>query len=333
MKKIPVSLIVDDPAPVISVYYTHCNPKITRDGREMIRNVPNSIFLDFCRVVSRRGIKGKFSVVPMPGNEGDIINGINGVDKKDLDEWMDALKKYLAPNFAIGPEMLTHNLAVDLETGKALDKNERDFAMDKDRTVLTPYVAKALDILKRAGIDSCGVTSPWDFGIEVEDEYVRSISDAVKEVYGKDNSWYFLRSLRNTPNAKPWVAYEDGERTVVSIPATLKDHTWQTINTTKNDDEFIRSVADLIINDDATAGEMIDVLNSGGYPILLAHWQSLVSNGLATGIRVLDLVAERINRNLSDRVEWMSFEQIMDLVIADKKSFPKPDFDNIIKFL
>ena len=177
------------------------------------------------------------------------------------------------------------------------------------------------------------MTSPWDFGIEVEDEYVRYISDAVKEVYGKDNSWYFLRSLRNTPNAKPWVAYEDGERTVVSIPATLKDHTWQTINTTKNDDEFIRSVADQIINDDATAGEMIDVLNSGGYPILLAHWQSLVSNGLATGIRVLDLVAERINRNLSDRVEWMSFEQIMDLVIADKKSFPKPDFDNIIKFL
>ena len=103
MKKIPVSLIVDDPAPVISVYYTHCNPKITRDGREMIRNVPNSIFLDFCRVVSRRGIKGKFSVVHMPGNEGDIINGINGVDKKDLDEWMDALKKYLYQNFSFFP--------------------------------------------------------------------------------------------------------------------------------------------------------------------------------------------------------------------------------------
>ena len=32
MKKIPVTLIIDDPAPVISVYYTHCDPKITKDG-------------------------------------------------------------------------------------------------------------------------------------------------------------------------------------------------------------------------------------------------------------------------------------------------------------
>ena len=68
------------------------------------------------------------------------------------------------------------------------------------------------------------------------------------------------------------------------------------------------------------------VLESGGWPILIAHWQSLMSNGLGTGIRVLDKIAGRINRNLSGSVEWMSFEEIQKLVISDKKSYPKPVF-------
>ena len=41
--------------------------------------------LDFCEVMERHGIKGKFSVVPMPGNQGDIINGLKGVSKEELE--------------------------------------------------------------------------------------------------------------------------------------------------------------------------------------------------------------------------------------------------------
>ena len=326
MKKVPISLIVDDPAPVISVYYQHAGTAVTADGRPLVPTYSNDLFFRFCDVVQTRGLKGKFSVVPMPGNKGDLVRGLEGVRQEDLEAWLEGVKTRLMPAFSVGPEMLTHHKAVDLSTGAALPMNERDWASDKDRTALTPYIAKALSLLKEAGISSVGVTSPWDFGIEVEAEYERSILDAVTQVSGSDRAWFFLRGLRDRPNAKPWVALEDGGRTLVSIPATLRDRLWPTIDTPRTDREYIMQMAEQLISEDGTSGEILQVLNSGSYPILIAHWQCLMSNGLGTGVEVLDEIARRINLHLSDRVEWRSFEEILDLVVADKENYPKPEF-------
>ncbi|MBQ5791252.1 MAG: hypothetical protein IIW19_00905, partial [Clostridia bacterium] len=80
------------------------------------------------------------------------------------------------------------------------------------------------------------------------------------------------------------------------------------------------------ITADGKSGDVVDVLETGGYPILISHWQSLMSNGLGTGLKIMEEVGRRIKLHLSDRVEWMSFEQIMELVIADKAAYPKPVF-------
>lgn len=325
--KTPISLIIDDPAPIISVYHEHARSRTTADGRPIIPTFSNELLFKFCSVVKARGIKGKFSVVPMPGNKGDIVNGLEGVSDSELKEWLDTVKNDLIPAFTIGPEMLTHHKAVNLADGTAYDLKERDWAATQDRSTLTPYIAKALSILKEAGFNPIGVTSPWDFGIEVEDEYEASISKAVCEVSGSQVAWFFLRGLRDTPNAKPWVALEEEGRVLVSIPATTRDKFWQTINSTDESDEYISKIADELITLDGKSGEIIRVLETGGYPILITHWQSLMSNGLGTGIRALDEVARRINLLLSDKVEWLSFEEIMNIVLADKKSFPKPHFE------
>lgn len=324
MKKVPVSIIIDDPAPGISVYYTHHRfGRKTDDGRDVIEYFPNSMLFEFCDIVERYGIKGKFSVVPCPGNRGDIVNGIEGVSDEDRTKWLDTVKKRIVPSFGIGPEMLTHNKAVDLKTGEAMSMREVEWSNTQDRTTLTPYIAKALSVLKEAGFESCGVTSPWHFGRDVEDEYCVAISKAVYDVFGKKNAWYFCRSLRDTPSAKPWVAYEEAGRTLVAVPATTGDYIWQTINTTRTDDEFISSVADNLITKDGREGEIIRVLETGGYPTLITHWQSLASNGLFTGLRVLDEIGRRIKEHLSERVEWMSVEEIMEMVVANKSEYPK----------
>lgn len=327
MKKIPISLIIDDPAPVVSVYHAHHDTGFTRDGRPILEYVPNELFFTFCEIVRRHGLKGKFSVVPMPGNRGDIINGIDGADENDVAAWLNGVRESLCPAFSVGPEMLTHNKAVDLATGQALPMNERDWASVQTEETLTPYVAKALSILREAGFAPLGVTSPWNFGIEVETDYVKAISNAVLQVCGSKSAWYFLRSRRDVPDAKPWVAYDDGDRCVVSIPATARDHFWQTIDTTQADDAFVSRVADEIITTDGKTGELIDILNRNGMPILITHWQSLVSNGLGTGLRALDEVATRIERNFGDALEWMSFEEILTMVLANKEQYPKPDFN------
>lgn len=320
-----MSLIVDDPAPIISVYYEHAASRTTSDGRPLIPTYPNEMLDRFCDIVEKHGIKGKYSVIPMPGNKGDIVNGLEGVSRDDLDEWLDTVKARLVPYFSICPEMLTHHKAVDLATGGALPMNERDWASTQDRTALIPYISRALAILKDAGFSPIGVTSPWDFGIEVEDEYEQSISRAVLDTCGSNEAWFFLRQLRNVPKAKPWVALSEEGRTLVAIPGTLKDCNWQTINCPDTSDEYVSRAADEILTEDGKSGEFVRVLESGGYPIMLMHWQGLMSNGLGTGLRILDEVARRINLHYSDKVEWMSFEEIMRLVVDNPADHPIPD--------
>lgn len=320
MKRLPISLIIDDPAPVVSVYYTHLGKTVTEDGRPLLEYVPNSLLDAFCDVVERNGIKGKYSVIPMPGNRGDIVNGIDNVDMALVKEWIDTVQKRLVPAFTVGPEMLTHNWAVDLATGKAMDLNERDWASTQDRTTLTPYITRALELLRDAGFDAFGVTSPWDFGIEVEDEYAAAISKAVYDVTGRKEAWYFLRGLRDTPNAKAWIQLEEEGRTLVAIPATTFDRFWQTINCDDTSDAYVSYIADQLITADGKDGQIIRALEMNAWPIFIAHWQSLVSNGLGTGIRALDEVGKRIRMHLSDRVEWMSFEEIMHYTIAEHRA-------------
>ena len=326
MPKVPISLIIDDPAPVVSVYHSHSKSPVTKDGRPILEFVPNAFLDTFCDIVQRHGIRGKFSVVPMPGNRGDILNGLEGVDPALVTQWLDTVKSRLIPAFTVGPEMLTHNKAIDLATGKALPQLEYQWAAHQNKETLIPYIARSLAILQAAGFDAFGVTSPWSFGIEVEEDYTEAISQAVFQVTGKQTAWYFLRSLRNVPNAKPWVALDKDGRCVVSIPATTDDVIWDSIDTTDESEDYVNQRADLLLTADGKGGAITRVLETGGWPILITHWQSLVSNGLGTGMRILDTVCSRINRHLADRTEWMSFSQIMEQVAANKASYPMPDF-------
>lgn len=324
--KRPISLIIDDPAPRVFVYYEHAERRVTADGRPLLDQVPNSFLRDFCDVAERFGLRGKYSVVPMPGGRGDIVNGIPGFPESEIREWLDTVRERVAPRFSICPEMLTHAKAVDLKTGGFLEMNEKQWASTQNAAALTPYIARALDLLRQASLPVSGVTSPWDFGIEVEPEYVKAISAAFDQVCGRKDCWYFLRSLRHVKNALPWVALNEEGRRVVSVPATASDCFWQTMDTTEASPEYISRIADNLITADGTAGEIIDVMDGGGWPILIAHWQSLFSNGLGTGLKALAEVARRIEANLSDRVEWMSSEEIMRLVLEHPERYPAPAF-------
>ena len=324
--KTPISLIIDDPAPRVFVYYEHAEKRVTADGRPLLNEVPNAFLLAFCDVAERFGLRGKFSVVPMPGGRGDIVNGIPGFPDGEIRQWLDIVRRRVAGRFSICPEMLTHAKAVDLSTGGFLEMNEKVWASTQDASTLTPYIARALSLLRQAALPATGVTSPWDFGIEVESEYVKAIAAAFEQVYGRKDSWYFLRARRHVAGALPWVALNEGGRRVVSVPATATDHFWQTMDTTDTSSEYVSWIADHLITADGTAGEIIDIMAGGGWPILIAHWQSLFSNGLGTGLKALAEVARRVEVHLSGRVTWMSSEEIMNLVLEDPERYPTPAF-------
>ena len=93
------------------------------------------------------------------------------------------------------------------------------------------------------------------------------------------------------------------------------------MDTPETGEALVKHVADAYISEDGKSGDIIKALELGAYPILCTHWQSLFSNGLFTGLAALDEVGKRIKEHLSDRVEWVSFEELLQEVVNNKEQY------------
>jgi hypothetical protein len=132
-------------------------------------------------------------------------------------------------------------------------------------------------------------------------------------VNGRNFSWYFLH-VKEDPAVRPWVAHKDGEATLVSIPACSDDLLWDTIwKHAGRDRSLIDSLADQYLTGDGRGGKIRRVLDAGGWPVFVIHWQSLYSNGTETGLAVLDTVAGRVNGALAGEAEWKTCLEIAAL--------------------
>jgi hypothetical protein len=313
--KKPIALLVDDSCPLIHVYRhhwedVHKRSPTTSDGRPLLDIVPN-LFLDrFCDVVNRHGMAGKFSIVPAPAGKGDIVHGIQGFDSTLTREWLDTAQRRLHNRFDFTPEGLTHNLAVDLRTGAFINHGESEWSQTQNRKTLTPYLIRQLELFKQAGLDATGITSCWVFGQQVEAEYISAIATAQQAVYQRNFSWYFLHIWHHYPDSRPYIAFARDGTVLVAINSTVDDYFWDTINSPRTDDGYIESITDQLLTTDGKHGAIRNVLDAGGWPILMTHWQSFFSNGLETGLRVLDVLGQRVSSTLDQEVEWLSCSEL-----------------------
>lgn len=309
--KTPISLIIDDPAPLVSVYYHHNLTHKTQDGRDLPKTVPVEFLERFADVAEKYGIAGKFSIIPVPGGVGRIDKPMPGILDEEVRRWIKIADQRLGKTFDFCPEINTHHNVWDIEKEVMLDVREDDWCDEQSAETLTPYIAYALQILKNVGIDATGVTSPWAFGQHNEEEYARAIGRAMEKVTGRKDSWYFLRSLYATPHARPWLSVTEGGRRVVAIPGTLPDHMWQTMDTPDTSEEYVSRVADTYITSDGEKGLIPEALAMDSWVIMTTHWQSQFAAGLGTGLRVLETVAGRVEKHLADKVEWTRFSELM----------------------
>ena len=142
------------------------------------------------------------------------------------------------------------------------------------------------------------------FAEKVEHEYAAAIAAAQMQVYGRKLSWYFLQ-LSDDFAVRPSVAYRDADSTVVSIPACSDDLLWDTIwKHAGKEPALVAALADQYLTADGKGGVIRKVIDGGGWPVFVIHWQTLFSNGAETGLAVLDTVAARVNRELAGEAEW-----------------------------
>jgi hypothetical protein len=307
---VPISLIIDDPAPLINVYWWHAaaaqktDSPVVKTGEPVARDVPLDFMRQFADVIERRGIRGKFSVLPYPAGLGKISEGWAGADRAALSEWIGIARSRVMPRMDICPEILTHARAVDLRTMTLLDEDERQWCTHQTAETLTPYIATALRWLNEVGLQATGVTSPWDFGRTVEPAYQRAVFDAMREVTGRMRTWYFLHANFEGTRFLSSVVLREGGGWLVSIVSQGNDFAWQTMDTLEQDDDYVSSIADLWLTADGRRGRLAELFHAGTPVVFHTHWQSLYSNGRRTGLRVLDEVGRRVQDAWGAGARW-----------------------------
>jgi len=308
--KIPICLDIDDHTPYVHVFYAHRSNHMTDDGRPLHEYVPYDFLTDFCEKVEKHGIKGKLSLVPMPcGDKGDILSGIKNVSERELKLWLDTVKERLCPNFDISPEMLTHAKTLNLLSGRFLEENEELWSRTQTRGTFTPYIARSVRMIRRAGIEVTGISSPWGFGWKADEEYRAAIALAMKQECGVNSAWYYGKGdgVNNPTFTEPIPGFR-----LAAVRTSVGDITWQTINSPRSDEEFILSVADAYISEDGQNGAVPELIRAKKPAVMLMHWQSLYSNGTRAGLCALDIIAGRINKHYGDITEWMTFSELMN---------------------
>ncbi len=324
-RSLPVTLIIDDPAPCINVFWWHVAERQKTDkptlksGEPVVRDVPVTFAAELAEVLRRRGIKGKFTVLPYPAGLGSIAQGLPGYPRADVDRWLAIVRREIAPRMDITPEILTHAKAIDLATHKLLAENEREWSTHQNVATLTPYIAEALQILKTVGLPASGVTSPWDFGSKVEREYQQAIMRAQQQVNGRRRSWYFLHQSGEL-SFQSKVVQRDRAGWLVSIVSQCPDVFWQTMETKDTSDKYVRSIADQLLTEDGQRGRAAELFRAGTPIVMLAHWQSLFSNGRKTGLRVLDEVGRRVQTAWGNRAHWVTCSELAEQIAAGSHS-------------
>ena len=311
--RIPISLVVDDGAPVNLIHYTH--PQMRS---EFV--VPNSFTRDFADLCIARGVKGKFSVVPMPCELGRLDKGLNYVSRAHVAGFLKIAREKIAPRFDITPEILTHSCAYNLKSGWTHHVFEDVWFERAGLDEMTDYIALALRILKNVGLPANGVTSPWSTGITREKAYAEAIARAQWRVHRRKFTWYFLHCLRPATARPPWVSWRRRKtgQTVVSVPATTGDMFWPTQSRISRGAAKAAADqgADALLTRDGRKGQVRELFDKKVPICLLTHWQSLFSDGHAAGLAGLARVLQRIETTFGDEVEWVTCSSLARMALA-----------------
>ena len=309
MSKLPVSLIIDDAGPV-NMFHFHAL------SQKHDLTIPPVFAMQFGKICQRLGVKGKFSVVPIPGGLGrlDRKENISNVDPDLIEAFVDITKKYISPNFSITSEILTHFLAWDLQNNRNSHKCEDEFVSTATAEEIADYVSLSIEILANLGLDPKGVTSPWATGIDNEDNYAKGIGMAFKRTLNADKCFYFLHSRDELKHPK--IMFDTPETgKVVSVPNNSADAFWETQrprSCAEARQNALKNI-DSLISEDGRTGKLRELFEEGSPLIMISHWQSLYSDGRGIGIEGFEYLMERVNRIFGKDTEWMTFEEIATL--------------------
>ena len=296
----PVSLMIDDSSPGEPIY--------------------SEFVEEFSRFVEETGVKGKFTVMPYTFPEA-LDQALRGERPARIRRLLEEVRRHIAPNFDITPEMLTHNPVVDLRTGGFVYPcvPEHIWSQGQDAETLAPYIARALRILKEVGLEATGVTSPANFGRDVEGEYARAVLEAQKQVNGRSLTWYFLHVEPEAGTVLPRLVLVDEARreAVVSITSGYGDYRRDPELEGRPISEKALRYADQYIAPDGGGGRLVELFRAGSYIIFHHHWWRMMEDR-RLGFEVLREVVGRMGEAFGEGIRWMRTSEVAEYWAASE---------------
>lgn len=116
----------------------------------------------FADLIEEFGIRGKYSFLPCPAGLGRIDRSVRGYENAELQELIAIHRERIAPRMDITPEVLTHTMVYDPESGALLPHAESAWlshlCATRNLEPLIRYLTHAFTILRNAGLPAHGVT-------------------------------------------------------------------------------------------------------------------------------------------------------------------------------
>ncbi len=318
--RVPLSFIIDDSTCLVNLAH-FCIPQFAevfpdrfrQDWRKLPREIPDSFVRKFGEWCREHGVKGKYSVVPYPACVGWVDREMPGWTRKELEESVKLVRDFLAPDWDIHPEMVTHTWVINTRTGRPYSKRSADFmenwgwSVDRSVDELADYAAYGLRILKNAGLYCEGLTTPGGYGSRALPQLSQSTLEACRDVYQTEIPHYFRHLYTDERSVVPRVEYASGletndPRCVVSIIGCTGDWFggW---------DGVTPGSVDRFITEDLQGGRLPEVIDRGEPAILVCHWPGIYYNGEELGFNIFKEVVRRVHAR-NNNLLWMKLAEI-----------------------
>ncbi|HEY7115811.1 MAG TPA: hypothetical protein VH475_04440 [Tepidisphaeraceae bacterium] len=321
--RVPLSFIIDDSTCLVNMGH-FCmpqfraawpqNPIYAKRWKDWPREIPDSFLREFGEFCAAQGVRGKYSLVPYPACVGWLDRDLPGWSRAELRDSLKLVRELMVPNWDITPEMITHTRVIDLKTGRPMAEMnpatmENSYPPQKQSAdELAAYIAYALRILKNCEIPCRGITTPGGFGNKCKSELSLAVRQAVTDVFDAEIPFYFKYISEGAESAQPRLEHvqaadTDSPRLVVNVPAGTGD--WF-----GNWDGDQPPQGQKYINDDATAGRMVELIQRREPAIMFGHWAGLYSNGSKRGFDACRKVILTVNQGFADRTVWMTTSEL-----------------------
>ena len=319
--RVPVGLIIDDSTCLVNLAH-FCIPQFhevfpdryPQPWKTLPREIPDAFVRKFGEWCREQGVKGKYSVIPHPACVGWLDRDLPGWSKQDLKASLDLVRTLMAPDWDLHPEMVSHTWAINTKTGRPFEERSERFmenwgwSVGKSADELGDYLGYALRILKNAGLECTGVTTPGGFGSRSRPALARATLESCRDVFGTEIPHYFRDLFTDDRSVAPLVQYASGldgpdPRCVVSIIGCTGDWFggW---------DGLERGDVDKIITADGRGGRMPQVIARGEPAIMVCHWPGIYFNGEEVGFAIFQEAVRRLKAHSPDALIWMKPSEV-----------------------